>query len=218
MIAPMVAAESDDVAFIVLLAGTGVPGEEILLEQTRLIAKAAGATEEQLQDQYAAQRVALELARIGADSLEVRAAVADLIDVQFARLSPMERQAITPEIREQQITMATAQVLHPWVRFFLGFDPRTVLRQVTVPVLAVNGSLDLQVSPSQNLPEIAIALGEAGNTDLTIREFPGLNHLFQHAVTGLLNEYIRIEETMDPEVLATIREWILDRFGEGRSR
>jgi hypothetical protein len=213
MIAPMVAAESDDVAFIVLLAGTAVTGQEILLEQTRLITKAAGATEEQLQAQYDAQRVALDLARIGADSLTVRTAVARLIDVQFARLPEVQLQAVTPEIREEQITLATRQVLHPWFRFFLGFDPRTVLRQVEIPVLAVNGGLDLQVPASQNLPEMAIALGEAGNTDITIREFPGLNHLFQNAGTGSPAEYILIEETMDVAVLETIRDWILDRFG-----
>ncbi len=215
MIAPMAAAESHDVAFIVLLAGTGVTGEEILLEQTRLITKASGATSDQLEAQFTAQQKALGLARTGADSLTVREAVTDLIDVQFARLSDLEQQAITPEIREQQITQATIQVLLPWFRYFLGFDPRTVLRQVTVPVLAINGGLDLQVPPSQNLPEIAIALGEAGNTDITIREFPGLNHLFQTAGSGSPAEYALIEETMSPLVLETIRDWILERFGNG---
>ncbi len=215
MIAPMAAARSSEVAFIILLAGTAVTGEEILLEQTRLITKAAGATEAQLEAQYAAQSEVLGLARIGADSRTVRAAVADLIDVQFARLSGAEQQAITPELREQQISQATAQVLHPWFQFFLGFDPRTALREVTVPVLALNGGLDLQVPPRQNLPEIAIALGEAGNTDITIREFPGLNHLFQTAGTGSPAEYILIEETMAPVVLETIRDWIVERFGIG---
>ncbi len=218
MIAPMAAVESHDVAFIILLAGTGVPGEEILLEQTRLITKAAGATEDELDAQFTAQRQALDLARIGADSLTVREAVTELIDVQFARLSEVERQAITPEIREQQITQATVQVLLPWFRYFLGFDPRTALRQVSVPVLAINGGLDLQVPPSQNLPEIAIALGEAGNTDITIREFPGLNHLFQTAGSGSPSEYALIEETMSPVVLETIRDWILERFGDGLYR
>jgi len=215
MIAPMAAARSPEVAYIVLLAGTAVPGEEILLEQTRLITKAAGATEDQLEAQYAAQREALGLARIGADSLTVRTAVAGLIDVQFARLPEADLQAVTPELREQQITRATAQVLHPWFRFFLGFDPRTALREVTVPVLAINGGLDLQVPPGQNLPEIALALGEAGNTDITIREFPGLNHLFQTAGTGSPAEYALIEETMAPVVLETIRDWIEERFGGG---
>ncbi|MFC1499752.1 alpha/beta hydrolase family protein [Candidatus Zixiibacteriota bacterium] len=215
MIAPMAAAASDNVAFIVLLAGPGVTGEEILLEQTLLITKTTGATEEQLLAQFTAQQKALGLARIGADSLTVREAVAGLVDVQFARLSDMERQAVTPEIREQQITQATNQVLHPWFRYFLGFDPRTALREVTVPVLAINGGLDLQVSPAQNLPEIAIALGEAGNTDITVREFPGLNHLFQTARSGSPAEYALTEETISPAVLETIRDWILDRFGTG---
>jgi len=85
------------------------------------------------------------------------------------------------------------------------------------PVLVLNGSLDLQVPPYQSLPEIEEALREAGNDDVTIREFPGLNHLFQSAVTGSPVEYGAITETISPEVLETIRDWILERFGPGSS-
>jgi hypothetical protein len=81
-----------------------------------------------------------------------------------------------------------------------------------VPVLALNGELDLQVIPDQNLPEIEKALEEAGNRDVTLRRFPGLNHLFQPAKTGSPDEYAAIEVTMDPAVLDTITQWITERF------
>ncbi len=96
----------------------------------------------------------------------------------------------------------------PWMRFFVGYDPRPVLRRTRVPVLALDGSLDLQVLANLNLPAIEAALGEAGNPRATVRELPGLNHLFQHARTGLLDEYGVIPETLAPEVLTTVADWI----------
>ena len=211
MIAPMAAAESDEVAFIVMLAGTAVPGMDILLEQTKLITRAAGATEEQLQAQWEAQYDALLQARAGADSILVWKAVRTLIEVQTNRLPEDQRPA--DEVLDAQSTQETSRVLSPWFRFFLDFDPRTVLRTVHVPVLALNGELDLQVPPYQNLPEIEATLRQAGNNDVTIREFPGLNHLFQTANTGSPAEYAMIEETMSPVVLEAVRDWILERFG-----
>ncbi|MCK4351132.1 MAG: alpha/beta fold hydrolase, partial [Candidatus Krumholzibacteria bacterium] len=216
LIAPMAAAESNEVVFIVMLAGTGVPGMEILLEQTMLITKAAGATQEQLEAQWEAQRHALSLVAAGADSVEIREAVANLIAIQQARQP--EGRRLEGETLDDVITGETRKVLQPWFRYFLILDPRTALRSVQVPVLALNGELDLQVPPYQNLPEIEKALKEAGNTDVTIREFPGLNHLFQTTTTGSPAEYAGIEETMSPEVLETIRDWILARFRKGGTR
>jgi len=99
----------------------------------------------------------------------------------------------------------------PWFKTFINHDPRTVLRQVKCPVLALNGERDLQVPCEDNLREIAIALKEAGNTQATTKAFPKLNHLFQTCTTGSVSEYAKIEETMNPEVLKTIAEWILAR-------
>jgi hypothetical protein len=80
---------------------------------------------------------------------------------------------------------------------------------VKCPVLAINGELDLQVPPKENLAAIEQALQAGGNTKYTIKEFPKLNHLFQTAVTGSPSEYAKIEETMSPDVLKFIGDWIL---------
>jgi fermentation-respiration switch protein FrsA (DUF1100 family) len=101
-----------------------------------------------------------------------------------------------------------SQVASPWMLFFLEFDPTTAFEQVEVPVLALNGSLDLQVPPDPNLSRIQEALERGGNTDVTALELEGLNHLFQNATTGLPSEYGNIQETMDPEVLRIIADWI----------
>ncbi|MCS7209924.1 MAG: hypothetical protein NZ874_10180, partial [Fimbriimonadales bacterium] len=82
------------------------------------------------------------------------------------------------------------------------------LRKVRCPVLALNGELDLQVDPDQNLPVIERALREGGNKRVTIRRMAGLNHLFQKARTGLITEYAEIEETFNPEALEAIRKWL----------
>ena len=99
----------------------------------------------------------------------------------------------------------------PWYRYFITFDPGATLKKVEVPVLAINGERDLQVAHKQNLDGIAAGLKSAKNKDVTVRSFPHLNHLFQTSMTGLPSEYITIEETMSPEVMRTISEWIVER-------
>ncbi len=101
----------------------------------------------------------------------------------------------------------------PWLRYAMDLDPRDHLRQVRVPVLALNGSLDLQVDAEQNLPEIVRALLEGGNDDVTARVLPGLNHLFQPARTGGVSEYVGIETTIDPVVLEILTRWIRAHTG-----
>jgi hypothetical protein len=94
------------------------------------------------------------------------------------------------------------------MRFFVTYDPAPVLTRTAIPVLALNGSLDLQVLPDLNLPPIQAALQGAGNQQATVQKLAGLNHLFQHAITGAPTEYGSIDETMAPEVLAQVAGWI----------
>jgi fermentation-respiration switch protein FrsA (DUF1100 family) len=95
------------------------------------------------------------------------------------------------------------------MRYFLAFDPRPVLEAIQVPVLVLNGELDVQVDADQNLTAIAAALQKGGNRKVTVHRLPKHNHLFQHANTGLINEYAVIEETISPEVLNLVRDWVL---------
>ena len=106
-------------------------------------------------------------------------------------------------LRAQAATYTT-----PWFRTFITLDPVPYLRKVRCPVLALNGELDLQVDPEQNLPVIERALREGGNKQITIRRLPNLNHLFQKAKTGLITEYAEIEETFNPDALEIIRKWL----------
>lgn len=206
IIAPLVASRSKDVAFIVMLAGTGLPGEEILYLQGAAILKAIGATAKRLAMQRELQQRMFAVVREEKDPAaaekKIRAVLSDLT----TKLGKSEQKKLTEALPalEGQIQM----VLTPWFRHFLEYDPRPTLRQVTCPVLALNGAKDVQVDAERNLPAIEAALKDADNRDVTVRAFPNLNHLFQTCKTGAVSEYGAIEETMAETVLETIAEWI----------
>jgi hypothetical protein len=217
IVAPMAAARSDDVAFIVLLAGTGLNGEQILLLQTELIARAGGAAETDIVSNRAMQEKIFAVLRSAPDSAAARTGIETIIREQIAGMTEQRRIEAgvdKADAAEAAIRAQTAQATTPWFRFFLTYEPATALRSVKVPVLAINGEKDLQVPPGQNLAAIEKALAEAGNDDVTIRELPGLNHLFQSATTGSPTEYAQIEETLNPAALQVIGDWILQRFGK----
>jgi len=194
VIAPMVAARNKDVAFIVMMAGTGVPGDQVIVAQMEAIDVASGKKPEDAARSAAKQREAIRLIETEKDQ---------------AVLEKELRKKMAGEGTEAQIGMEIRQFTSVWFRYFLSYDPATALRQVTCPVLAINGALDKQVLPSQNLPPIRKALEEAGNKHFEIDELPGLNHLFQTAKTGAPAEYAQIEETMSPVALEKVSSWIL---------
>lgn len=99
----------------------------------------------------------------------------------------------------------------PWFRALLVYDPRPAVSRLRVPLLALYGERDLQVPANQSVPALEDAMRAADNRDYAIEVLPGLNHLFQHARTGLLDEYSTIEETMATQVLERVSRWILER-------
>ena len=103
------------------------------------------------------------------------------------------------------------QMFSPWMYNFIRMNPSEYLQKLTLPVFAVNGSLDLQVAASVNLKAISEALTKAGNKHFVTKEYPNLNHLFQTCETGSPSEYAGIAETFNEEVMSDIAEWILQR-------
>src|SRR5690606_5884945 len=111
---------------------------------------------------------------------------------------------------------AMAQLLSPWYRHFIAHDPRPALRALKVPVLALLGGKDIQVTAAQNLPALRDALRD--NASATVGEMPGLNHLFQTATTGAVDEYATITETIAPVALERVAGWIFGVVGTGGSQ
>ncbi len=214
IIAPMVAVKSDDVSFIVLMAGPAVTGEDIILEQSAIISRASGRSEADIQDDLATNREVFEIVKTEPDPEAAAGRLEELFRATAAKMSQEEREqaGLTDDAAlDAWVQRQVAQVNSNWVRFFLTYDPAPTLAKVRVPILAITGEQDLQVPPDQNLPVMRRVLAESGNTDYTIEELPGLNHLFQTAITGVPAEYARIEETIAPSALELMREWILER-------
>ncbi len=206
IIAPMVAAKSKDVAFVVLMAGTGVNGEEIIYEQNTLILRAVGETEDTINQ---SRKFKEQMCRVVKSEPDPQIAAAQLQEIADNYM------AIVPETQEKEtleyFKRLATRLNTDWFRYYLTLDPIIALKQVRVPTLVLNGELDLQVSPKQNLPAISKALEGSGNKDFTIIELPKLNHFFQTCETGSIGEYEKIEETISPLVLSLITEWVLER-------
>ena len=209
LIAPIAAARSKEVAFIVMMAGTGLPGAEILEAQGRLILEANGASESDRKLQREAQRRIIDILTREKDEKTARTEIAAAMKDVLASLPESEKKALG-EAGGALSEAALDRVNNAWFRTFLTLDPRTVLRSVRCPVLAMNGEKDLQVPPKENLAEIAKALEAGGNRNVKTVELPGLNHLFQPCKTGSPSEYAAIETTISPEALETIGDWIFE--------
>lgn len=206
MIAPIVASSSDDIAFIVLMAAPGVPGDSILYLQTELIYKAEGQSTEKIQQILKGLREVYAILKTD----EEETSLSEKLKIKFQELFDQ----LTEEEKKQYgnletyMEMEIRMVMSPWFRYFLKFNPIKYLEKVKCPVLAINGEKDLQVPPKENLSAIESALKRSGNKKYLIKELPGLNHLFQTSQYGTIGEYGVIEETISPDALKVITEWL----------
>ncbi len=208
MIAPMLTARSPDVAFIVMMAGAGVPLDKLLVTQNCLYAQADGANEQKitlLRDWYE-RYYAIAIGEKDDALAEKR------IRKMYAELTVEQKKML--DWSETKLNDEIKRVLSPWWRYLLAFDPKVFLIKVKCPVLAINGQKDLQVAPDENLQGIEQALKAGGNQNYLIKKLPGLNHLFQTAETGAESEYAKIEETFAPFAMKTVVDWILSQTGE----
>ncbi len=186
----MVAERRPDVAFLVSLAGPAVNGIEVLKEQQAAILRAQGMSEEMVQF-----------------SGNANVQMFDIIEASGSReeADTLLRQLLKGWGYNEELTEQTVgQMVAPWMYYFLKYDPTDAIVKTNCPALLLNGSKDLQVIASQNFPAYERIIAEHGKTNLTLRELPDLNHLFQHCDTGSPNEYFIIEETISVEVLEMV--------------
>ncbi len=196
LVAPKVAARDPQLAFIVLMAGPGVPLSQVLKLQRAKLAPAMGQTPEQTRKaELLFDHVDLAM-RGSKDEADAEARALRVIKAEGGELVRSDAQA----------KAIALQLSSGWMRGLVGYDPAPTLARVRCPILALNGSKDGQVPPDQNLP--AIRAATKANPDVTIVELPGLNHLFQTAKTGAVGEYADIEETIAPIALETMAAWI----------
>ncbi len=209
LIAPMVAAQSSDIAYIVLMAAPGIRGEELLYMQSSLMLKKGGMSLDIFKSdrRYSEQLYALIKKE---KDIKIIVQKAKKINTEIWKNLNKEskeqlyRLGYSENTLKQQLSILTS----PWFRFFLTYDPAITLKKNICPVLAINGDKDLQIPSKMNLNAIEAALKSGQNSQYKVMEIPGLNHLFQSAITGLPSEYSRIEETISPVVMKVISDWI----------
>lgn len=211
MVAPMVAADSPDVAAVVLLAPPGKTGQEILKSQLAAILTAAGLPADKVESQVKTQQKLISQVVADASPAEIRKSIEELIRGEqeaSGSAAPLDADAMKALVDAQYEQMNT-----PWMQFFILHDPREALRKVRQPVLALFGEKDLQVLPGENLMEVRQALESSGNTRVTVKALPKLNHLFQEAQTGLVMEYATLSQTIAPAALDEITSWLRTTLG-----
>ena len=208
MIAFMLASSQKDIAYIVSLAGPGVDGKTVLLEQSDHIARLSGAANAVLEDNRNVMSRVYDI-MIAHESYE------DWKEETLEFTSSYYSEKLIGAYSEEDIEQGKSNLMasiteaaYAWMRYFVMFDPGPLFASIKSPVLALNGEKDCQVLPETNINAIKNGLINAGNTDSKTMILPGLNHLFQNCETGLPNEYGTIEETFDQLTLDIISDWI----------
>jgi pimeloyl-ACP methyl ester carboxylesterase len=198
ILAALAATGSPDVKWVVLLATPASTGERTLLRQSELIARAGGLPEDQIERSLAFDRKAYAAVRQSKDPAALELRLQELVDQSGLGAS------MPPAALQAQIKLMGS----PWFREFLDFDPLPLLTKLQCPVLALAGDRDLQVDSLENVPLLRKAYESSGNKDFTVLEIEGVNHLFQKAQSGSPALYGAIEETIAPEVLTAIGNWV----------
>ena len=207
MIAPLAYDLRSDAGFLVLLAGVGIPVNELLLEQLQ----AVGSTERLPQATLDSQLLINKSIFGWLKQLPV-AQANDSIQALFT--NALKKLPLGDLEARQQLESQQASALNtftdPWFLYFIKYEPAPALAKVKCPVLALNGEKDVQVIAQSNLAGIQAALQQGGNKAVQVEALAGLNHLFQPSKTGAVSEYAEIDITFDAGALHKISSWILE--------
>ncbi len=194
MIAPMVAAGDTSIGFIILLAGPGIPIDELMILQNNEVSKAAGVTESIIKENAALNQKCYAIIRSEKDLAKAKSKLKKLLSKN--------------KMSESDIQNTIHLVCSPWFRYFIQYDPKISLEKVKCPVFALNGDKDIQVTAKENLAGIEAALKKAGNKDYKVKLVENKNHLFQTTQKLGIDEYFENEETFAPDVLKLMLDWI----------
>ncbi len=214
LIASMVAAGSKDVAFVILMAGVLATKIADAVELTALQLRADGASKDFLAYDRALRTQLLSIVTQEPDAAKAKKELFALIEHHWQMLPEATRKEATKlpfAITQENAADTVAMLNSPWYRFYLSYDLTSVLKKLTIPVLAMAGGHDWVASPSIVFPIMKKALKQASNKDFILRELPNLNHWLQTCATGALAEYGMGEETMATVALQTMAKWIEER-------
>lgn len=204
IIAPMVANQSKDVAFIVMLGGTGTAGKEVSLRQALDYRSFPVADEEQYENYI---REAIEIASSEKEINLVKSELTAFYYQSEMLASLLPSNVDKNEFIENLVSTRTT----PWIRYFYNYNPVSEIRKINIPALVLYGDKDTQVPPQYHLQPVREALESGNSKRHKIILLEGLNHLFQESNTGRMSEYAQIEQTIAPVAMKTISDWILNQ-------
>jgi len=205
VIAPLVASEYEEVAFMVLMAGLGQTFGEAAAYMRTDYAYSIGKTDNEASVYEEWYTRFYEIASVEDDTVQRK------MKIQEAYHKLPEAEKLVIGWTEEDLVREVKGTYWIWFEEALRLEPQKYLNESACPTLAITGEKDRQANPGQNLPLIEKGLKEGICEDYTIEEMPGLNHLFQTAETGAVSEYERIPEIIAPMALETISDWIVER-------
>lgn len=217
-VAAVVASKHAEIAFVVFMAGPAISGDKIILSQMESLNRARGVPEDQFARDMALERRVFEVMRsdTGWDNIvgDLRNAIKADLGREVGNLPENQKRSFPniDSLAEARAGQQIAVAKSPWFRYFIDFDPATVLSRVRCPVLALFGEKDMQVLPNLNKEPMEAALRRAGNRDFTVKVVAGANHLFQAAEKGTPNEYATLKKEFLPGFLETISDWVRQRL------
>ena len=210
IIAPIVASKDKTIKTIVLMAGSGISGREIILDQNKTSMLQGGLDSETIDAVLPRLNAIFDELNNWKEDENNRTILRDNITFVWNKMPIMWQ---LKNKKDQYVNSSFRAMASPWFRQFIALNPATYLEKVKCPVLAVNGEKDMQVRFEENLSAIENALIKGGNQQYEIKAYPNLNHLFQECETGNVDEYVKIEQTISPEVLSDIELWLKKSFG-----
>jgi pimeloyl-ACP methyl ester carboxylesterase len=212
VVAPLAASRSKDVAFIICLAGFGIPGEQAHISQMTAIAKTEGASDNEIDGLVENLRQIVSLIREEASEAEIRPLIMTMLKNQCASMSKKsENETKEDDKADTQVDCVLSMYKSPWFRFFIDYDPQPSLEQVKCPALFLFGEFDTQVPEEVNRMAIWNILKQSGNNDYMLRTIPKANHMFQGANSGSPSEYMSLEKEFVPGLLEFMSDWVLKR-------
>jgi uncharacterized protein len=213
IVAPLAASQNSDIAFIILMAGTAVSGEDVIMEQSRAIMTANGEADSNITTSLKYSKKIMDAVVKNEDLTQLKKDLKIEFLKEYDLLSEDDKKSITnkEEYAEGKVEGTIQAFSSPWMKYFLAYDPEPALEKVKCPVLALFGELDMQVLPSQNEELMREALKKSGNKDFTIKVFPKANHLFQTANNGSPKEYGKLPKEFVDGFLDYVSGWIASR-------
>ena len=207
MIAPIVASQNQDLGFIVSLAGPGVPISDLMTNQNVMVLEKSGMSPEGLETTKQNLPLIYSIVNQDKEPKQLFDSLINAVHGFYDKLSEEDQKLLAPTKASYYMSLAQS-FFSPWFRYFLAYDPTESWQKTKCPVLALNGSEDIQIDAKANTKAIMTNLAISGNNKAQIKIIDGLNHLFQPCVKCDLAEYATIEITFDESVLAMIRDFI----------